>query len=272
MNGNGPGRKELRRICGMLEEITSFANHASLTGALKGGSRHSIRQYNALTDYLRQTTALPSYLVIDVEEDAHLDEVGAAAQFLRGYLKKAAEEEEEEESGDDGEDDERRHRAHRRHGRRNRLADLEEVQELKEVGRLIRENLPGVLKVQVQARLDEAQARRDEAQSRRDEAQARRDEGRARRVEERARRDEGQARRDEERARVDAARSGDDRIYAVIEEGAANREAQARLERIGAELRDLAERLRREDLPVAERQEITNRISQLAQEQSGLDR
>ena len=130
---NAMHHTEVRRIRGILREITGFAEHASMTGALRGGGKQAVRQYNAIVAHLRGTNAFPPYLLVELEEDASLDDAGVAARMLSGYLKA---------------DEEPPRPPHPPHppDAPFAIANLREVQELKEIGQRIREQLPDWLK------------------------------------------------------------------------------------------------------------------------------
>ena len=129
-NPNAASGDEMRRIRGVLKEIVAFAEHASLTGAMSGGARQAVKQCNALVGRLQEITAFPPYLLVTVEEDASLDEVGFAARVLNAYLEEDASP------------------TTPLHG----LAeDLEEIKEMKKMGRWVRaqlEELPDWMKGQ----------------------------------------------------------------------------------------------------------------------------
>lgn len=127
--GNAANNEEMRRILNLLDEIARFAEHSSLTGAMKGGGRQAVRQYNALVGHLQQNTTFPPYLLVTVEEDAPIDEVGVAARMLHSYLKP-----------------DEREQAVDMFGRLSGIGDLKEVKELKEIGKRIREQVPDWMK------------------------------------------------------------------------------------------------------------------------------
>ncbi|MBW3624662.1 MAG: hypothetical protein KY468_14750 [Armatimonadetes bacterium] len=127
--------QEIRRIRSVLKEITGYAEHASLTGAMQGGARQAVRQYNAIVGHLRETNAIPSYLLVELEADASPDEVGVAARMLSGYLRA----DEEPSHGRHG-----RHASHGQHPPHPSfpgLPDLPDIQEMKEIGQRVRAQL-----------------------------------------------------------------------------------------------------------------------------------
>jgi hypothetical protein len=141
--------QEIRQIRKVLEKIKDIAVHVSITGSLRGGGSHITGQYNAVVQHLQQTVDFPPYLLIALNEDASVDEVGVAADILSAFMR-AREEEAREETAAEGESIEmsrRRHERHSRHAERGRgIGDIKEVRELKEVGKLIREHLPAFIK------------------------------------------------------------------------------------------------------------------------------
>lgn len=156
---SGPN-PEIRRIRGVLKEITGYAEHASLTGAMKGGTRQAVRQYNAIVGHLRETNTIPPYLLVELEEDASTDEVGVAARMLSGYLRA---------------DEEPSHGQHGRHGHHPPhpphppqppfgLADLPNIEEMKEIGQRVRvqlEQLPDWIKGRIEEGKREGRPERD---------------------------------------------------------------------------------------------------------------
>jgi hypothetical protein len=81
-----PPITELRRLVRMLEKTARLAEHASLVGALSGGTGYAIRSYNAVLDHLAAQGQLSPTLFAPLPESASLAEVGFASAQLAGYL------------------------------------------------------------------------------------------------------------------------------------------------------------------------------------------
>lgn len=90
-------KKELRRICSLLQELADLAEHASLTGALEGGSRRAARRYNAIVEHLEEREIIPEgvFQPLDEDQDGY-DAVGIESKLLLGYIREEREEGDEE--------------------------------------------------------------------------------------------------------------------------------------------------------------------------------
>jgi hypothetical protein len=90
-------KKELRRICNLLQELADLSEHASLTGSLEGGSRRAARRYNAIVGHLEERSVIPEgvFQRLDEEEDGY-DAVGVESKLLLGYIREEREEGDEE--------------------------------------------------------------------------------------------------------------------------------------------------------------------------------
>lgn len=90
-------KKELRQICSLLKELADLAEHASLTGALEGGSRRAARRYNAIVEHLEERDIIPEgvFQPLDEDQDGY-DAVGIESKLLLGYIREEREEGDEE--------------------------------------------------------------------------------------------------------------------------------------------------------------------------------
>ena len=79
-------RKELERIWRVLTNTVDLAKDASMTGALEGGSRRCIQQFNHILNWLVETALVPQDLFAPLEEGASLDDAGVACAQLAAYI------------------------------------------------------------------------------------------------------------------------------------------------------------------------------------------
>ena len=140
----GTGR-EVRRIFHLLHTTAKLAEHASLTGALSGGEKRCIRQYNNALNRLAESGAVSEGLFEPLEEGAPFGEVGVACKLLAAYLV-----DEFYDESDDFRDELKNHarelREHARNLRRKIRTSVKTEEELKDLGELIRQALPDFLK------------------------------------------------------------------------------------------------------------------------------
>ncbi|MGE5673939.1 MAG: hypothetical protein ACM3XM_08620 [Mycobacterium leprae] len=78
-----------RTIYGLLREIRKLAMHASMTHSMQGGSRVLVETYNRCLSALTEQgdTLVTSLFTPLSPETTKMDEVGAAAALLAGYVR-----------------------------------------------------------------------------------------------------------------------------------------------------------------------------------------
>ncbi len=79
--------EEIWGTIGMLRSIADVAESSSLTGSLRGGTKISVRHYNAILQRLQALDVLAPEQFTPMGEEAAMDEVGVAAAHLAAYLK-----------------------------------------------------------------------------------------------------------------------------------------------------------------------------------------
>ncbi len=143
--------KEVKRIFRLLRTTARLAEHASLTGALSGGEKRCIRQYNSVLNRLVGAGVVPDGLFDSLEEDAKFGEVAVACSLLAAYLKDEFDDESDEPSMEETLNQARNRLNRVRNRLRNRVgASVDEGVDLKELGELIRQALPDFLKKELQ--------------------------------------------------------------------------------------------------------------------------
>lgn len=74
-------------LCNLLREIKKLAAHASLTGAMEGGTPTLIKAYNQCLQAVKERgDAVSSQLFSQLALDATVDEVGVAAALLASVI------------------------------------------------------------------------------------------------------------------------------------------------------------------------------------------
>ncbi|MBI1923948.1 hypothetical protein HYR99_06825 [Candidatus Poribacteria bacterium] len=143
--------KEVKRIFRLLNTTARLAEHASLTGALSGGEKRCIRQYNNALNRLAEIGAVSEGLFDPVEEGAPFGEVGVACKLLAAYLEDEFDDESDEPSMGETLNQARNRLNRVRNRLRNRVgASVDEGVDLKDLGELIRQALPDFLKKELQ--------------------------------------------------------------------------------------------------------------------------
>lgn len=155
--------KEVKRIFRLLTTTARLAEHASLTGALSGGEKRCIRQYNNALNRIAEIGAVSEGLFDPLEEGAPFGEVGVACKLLAAYL---------EGEFDDEDDDPqlaetfREFSNHLRNRVRNKMRNkmrtfVDRREDLKDFGELIRQAMPDFLKkdVRVEELVRQAEAK-----------------------------------------------------------------------------------------------------------------
>ncbi len=155
--------KEVKRICRLLYTAASLAEHASLTGALSGGEKRCIRQYNSVLNRLVGAGVVPDGLFDSLEEDAKFGEVAVACSLLAAYLKDEFDDESDEPSMGETLNQARNRLNRVRNRLRNRVgASVGEGEVLKDLGELIRQAMPDFLKIE--KKIQEAEKKIQEAE------------------------------------------------------------------------------------------------------------
>ena len=76
----------VRRLCGVLQQITQLAREASLTGSLDQGARSAAQQFNRILQIVEQKDIVLGGLFEPLPEEASFDQIGVAAAQLIGFL------------------------------------------------------------------------------------------------------------------------------------------------------------------------------------------